>query len=418
MRSCARSMPWSRLNSATIQSTRALSQLSPPRWLSPLVAWTSSVVCSWSYSRTETSNVPPPRSKTRIFWSSSFSRLYASAAAVGSFTMRRTLSPAILPASLVASRCALLKYAGTVMTASLTLSPRYASASAFSFCRIIALISGGAHCLPPASMRTSSFGPFTTLYGTMVISSVTSSYFRPMKRLTENTVFSGFVPCWRRGGAPTSRWPSFVNATTDGVVRPPSAFGRTVGSPPSRVAMHEFVVPRSMPIVFAIRFYSFIVVLGENLSRFIADFARLAPTRPLSYRAGGGHRDAEGARGDRRCQAGARAGARAGADRRVPRPDGEGARPADRRADRGPSAEAAHVLAAEPGDARRLDPDHRDRRRDRRRRRPRHRLHRPRVRLHDRRAPALAERADQGAAGDHQQCPDRQPLPDAPRAAH
>src|SRR5690349_14012299 len=103
-------------------------------------------------------------------------------------------------------------------------------------------------------MRTSSFGPFTTLYGTMVISSVTSSYLRPMKRLTENTVFSGFVTCWRRAGAPTSRWPSFVNATTDGVVRPPSAFGRTAGSPPSRVAMHELVVPRSIPIVLATRF--------------------------------------------------------------------------------------------------------------------------------------------------------------------
>src|SRR4051794_1169061 len=73
-----------------------------------------------------------------------------------------------------------------------------------------------------------------------------------MKRLTENTVFSGFVTCCRRAGAPTSRWPSFVNATTDGVVRPPSAFATTVGSPPSRTAMHEFVVPRSIPIDFAI----------------------------------------------------------------------------------------------------------------------------------------------------------------------
>jgi hypothetical protein len=43
-----------------------------------------------------------------------------------------------------------------------------------------------------------------------------------------------------------------VNATTDGVVRPPSAFGMTDGSPPSSTAMQEFVVPRSMPIVFAI----------------------------------------------------------------------------------------------------------------------------------------------------------------------
>ena len=42
-----------------------------------------------------------------------------------------------------------------------------------------------------------------------------------------------------------------VKATTDGVVRPPSAFSMTVGSPPSRTAMHEFVVPRSMPMVLA-----------------------------------------------------------------------------------------------------------------------------------------------------------------------
>src|SRR5256885_610229 len=73
-----------------------------------------------------------------------------------------------------------------------------------------------------------------------------------MKRLIEKIVFCGFVTCWRFAGAPTSRWSSFVNATTDGVVRPPSAFGITVGSPPSITAMHELVVPRSIPITFAI----------------------------------------------------------------------------------------------------------------------------------------------------------------------
>ena len=72
-----------------------------------------------------------------------------------------------------------------------------------------------------------------------------------MKRLIEEIVFCGFVTCWRRAGAPTSRWPSFANATTDGVVRPPSAFGITVGSPPSSTAMQLFVVPRSIPMVFA-----------------------------------------------------------------------------------------------------------------------------------------------------------------------
>ena len=75
-----------------------------------------------------------------------------------------------------------------------------------------------------------------------------------MNRLIENTVFCGFVTCCRRAGAPTSRWPSFVKPTTDGVVRPPSAFAITVGSPPSRTAMHEFVVPRSIPSVFATSF--------------------------------------------------------------------------------------------------------------------------------------------------------------------
>jgi len=42
-----------------------------------------------------------------------------------------------------------------------------------------------------------------------------------------------------------------VNATTDGVVRAPSAFGITVALPPSMIAMHEFVVPRSIPITFS-----------------------------------------------------------------------------------------------------------------------------------------------------------------------
>src|SRR4051812_13543996 len=74
-----------------------------------------------------------------------------------------------------------------------------------------------------------------------------------MKRLMEKTVFCGLVTAWRLATVPTRRSPDAVKPTTDGVVRPPSAFGITVGSPPSRTAMHELVVPRSMPIVFAIR---------------------------------------------------------------------------------------------------------------------------------------------------------------------
>src|SRR5688572_10812423 len=114
--------------------------------------------------------------------------------------------------------------------------------------------SGGTYSLSPVLTRTSPFEPATTSYGTIFISSETSENLRPTKRLIEKIVFWGFVTDWRFAGAPTSRWPSFVNATTDGVVRPPSAFGITVGSPPSSTAMQLFVVPRSIPIVFAMRF--------------------------------------------------------------------------------------------------------------------------------------------------------------------
>ncbi len=65
----------------------------------------------------------------------------ASAAAVGSLMMRSTSRPAIAPASLVAVRWASSKYAGTVMTAWVTVSPRYDSASLLSFPRMRAEIS-------------------------------------------------------------------------------------------------------------------------------------------------------------------------------------------------------------------------------------------------------------------------------------
>ena len=97
------------------------------------------------------------------------------------------------PASLVAWRWSSLKYAGTVITAESTDSPRYASASALSLARVIAEISGGEYCLPWASTRASPFGPGTTLYGTMDSSSRTSASLRPMKRLIEETVFCGLV---------------------------------------------------------------------------------------------------------------------------------------------------------------------------------------------------------------------------------
>src|SRR4051794_19740525 len=68
-----------------------------------------------------------------------------------------------------------------------------------------------------------------------------------MWRFTERMVRSTFVTAWRLATSPTSTSPPLANATTDGVVRAPSALGMTVGSSPSSTATTEFVVPRSMP---------------------------------------------------------------------------------------------------------------------------------------------------------------------------
>jgi hypothetical protein len=45
-----------------------------------------------------------------------------------------------------------------------------------------------------------------------------------------------------------------VYATTEGVVRAPSAFSITLGLPPSMIATQLFVVPRSMPMILAMGF--------------------------------------------------------------------------------------------------------------------------------------------------------------------
>src|ERR687897_922644 len=74
----------------------------------------------------------------------------------------------------------------------------------------------------------------------------------PMWRLIDRKVRSGLVIACRLATSPTSTSPVLEKATTDGVVRAPSALGMTVGSPPSRVATTELVVPRSIPTALAI----------------------------------------------------------------------------------------------------------------------------------------------------------------------
>ena len=68
-------------------------------------------------------------------------------------------------------------------------------------------------------------------------------------------MFSALITAWRFAGWPTRRSPLLVNATTDGVSRLPSALVMTTGSPPSITATTELVVPKSMPMTFAILSY-------------------------------------------------------------------------------------------------------------------------------------------------------------------
>src|ERR1700694_450942 len=101
-----------------------------------------------------------------------------------------------------------------------------------------------------------------------------------MKRLIEKIVFCGLVTACRLATVPTSRSPSLVNATTEGVVRPPSALGMTTGSPPSITATTELVVPRSIPITLsAIIQFSFPGAGAAPAFPQRCELARTAPAR-------------------------------------------------------------------------------------------------------------------------------------------
>src|SRR4051794_28939831 len=68
-----------------------------------------------------------------------------------------------------------------------------------------------------------------------------------MCRLTLRMVRSTLVTAWFLADWPTRTSPFLAKATTEGVVREPSEFAITVGSPPSRTVTTELVVPRSIP---------------------------------------------------------------------------------------------------------------------------------------------------------------------------
>src|SRR5215216_82176 len=100
-----------------------------------------------------------------------------------------------------------------------------------------------------------------------------------MRRLTAKMVRSGLVTAWRLAGWPTRRSPSSVKATIEGVVRMPSAFSMTLGVEPSITATQELVVPRSMPMTFAMVLYPLFAAgrVGLNSARGKVDRAGLTP---------------------------------------------------------------------------------------------------------------------------------------------
>ena len=81
----------------------------------------------------------------------------------------------------------------------------------------------------------------------------------------ENKVFSGLTTAWRFAKSPAKRSPFLANATTEGVVLLPSLFSIIFGAPPSTTAIAELVVPKSIPNIFAIYFYFYLLLLFINL---------------------------------------------------------------------------------------------------------------------------------------------------------
>eukprot|EP00760_Papus_ankaliazontas_P033359 PhM_4_TR6304/c0_g1_i1/m.105174 len=232
------------------------SKSSPPRCVFPPVDRTRHSVADTVM--TVTSKVPPPRSTTQMcFPCAEPHKPYARAAAVGSLRIESTSRFAICAAERVASLCAELKYAGTVMTTFLTSHFRLSSAMDFMCVRIAAATASGV-TLSPLSRRI-AHPPLkgTISYGTRLRSSFTlsSSIDRPMIRFVEKSVLRGFCShCWY-AAKPTQRLSSSSGVlsslydTNEGMMAVPnSKLLSTSASPLWKAAMTEFVVPRSIPM--------------------------------------------------------------------------------------------------------------------------------------------------------------------------
>src|SRR6476659_8805973 len=123
----------------------------------------------------------------------------------------------------------------------------------------------------------------------------------PIWRLTDRMVRSTLVTAWRLATSPTSTSPFLAKATIDGVVRAPSAFAMTVGSPPSRTETTELVVPRSIPTARDMQFPPAKCPTEPTPPGHLVGAARVGPHRSSSVRSGPSGEDARGSGG---CQAG------------------------------------------------------------------------------------------------------------------
>src|ERR1039458_9236559 len=100
-------------------------------------------------------------------------------------------------------------------------------------------------------------------------------------------VRSGLVMAWRLATSPTRTSPDLEKATTEGVVRPPSALGMTTGSPASKTLTTELVVPRSIPVEagkprFVVAVWEWKAFLGaeakeRGIRANVSSFTRLHP---------------------------------------------------------------------------------------------------------------------------------------------
>jgi hypothetical protein len=139
------------------------------------------------------------------------------------------VEPGDTPATLVAARCSSLKFAGTVMTARSTDSPRARSASSLARRRTNALISGSVYSCPRATTRGPCPGPsFSSKAKRWRPRRISSDpQARPMRRLMLAMVFLASTTRRSFAGKPTRTSPFGWNDTTLGSSRRPCSSGRT-----------------------------------------------------------------------------------------------------------------------------------------------------------------------------------------------